>query len=401
MSNSLDLSFLRARPVQKRIVAVTVAFAIVGVGYALLAPKWFRSTVTLVPAKQQKGGISSLLGAEVAGLAAGFEAGGGTDAPRIAAVLQGTAVTDAVIEKFDLRARYGEKYQENARAELWRHCDVRTLPKPNLVELSCEDTDPRFVQTMLAYFADYGNQVFRRVGVSSASEEVRFLEKRVAELRQAADETAARMRVFQEKYQIVDIDTQTKAVVSALANLHGQRINKELELEYARTFSARDEATLQQLRSQIAVVDDKLRDLEQPSPERDEQPQKQGRRGKQSGSVFPAALAVPKLRAEFETLVRDRKVSEATLVFALERLEGAKANEARDVSTFQVLDPPTVPTKKTRPQGLFVLMQSILLGLAASVGWQWWRAGGLAQVFRTTAGSSPRSSAADGGEKSR
>ena len=60
---------------------------------------------------------------------------------------------------------------------------------------------------MLTYFAEHGNQVFRRVSVSSATEEVRFLERRVVELRQSADETAARIRAFQEEHQIVDLDS--------------------------------------------------------------------------------------------------------------------------------------------------------------------------------------------------
>ena len=43
------------------------------------------------------------------------------------------------------------------------HCEVKTLPRPSLVQLSCEDTDPSFVQGMLAYLAEGGTRVFRRV----------------------------------------------------------------------------------------------------------------------------------------------------------------------------------------------------------------------------------------------
>jgi capsule polysaccharide export protein KpsE/RkpR len=382
-----DLSFLRSRVVLKRMAAVTLACAALGGLYALLAPKWYRSVLTVVPAKTPRGGggIASLLGSDLGGLAGGFglPLGGGADAPRIAAVLQSISVTDAVIEKFDLRTRYRERYQETARDALWRHCDVKTLVKPNLVQLSCEDKDPRFVQQLLSYFADIGNQAFQRVGVSSASEEVRFLEKRVAELRQQADDAAGRMREFQERHGIVDIDTQTKAVVSALAALQSQRIGKQLELDYARTFSAGDEATLRQLRSQLSVLNEKLRDLEEPSPapaEGAESP-KGGRRA--GGGMFPAALAVPQLRAEFEKLYRDRKVAEVTLVYALERLEAAKADEARDVSTFLVLDPPALPTRHSRPKRLAIVVYLAALGLLASLGYEWWRSrGGAAVILR-------------------
>ncbi|WP_242360372.1 hypothetical protein [Anaeromyxobacter sp. SG17] len=296
--------------------------------------------------------------------------------------MQSIEVSDAVIDKFDLRSRYRQKFQEKTRAALWRHCDVETLPKPNLVQLSCEDKDPRFVQAMLAYFAEYANRVFRRVSVSSASEEVRFLEKRVAELRQQSDDAASRMREFQEQYKIVDLDTQARAVVSALAALNSQRITKQLELDYARTFSAGDETTTRQLESQLWVMRENLRELEEPSPAAPAQTDKRSNRrgtGSRNG-LFPAALEVPKLRAEFEKLYRDRKVAEVTLVYALERLEGAKANEARDVSTFLVLDPPALPTLHARPKRLQTLIGVALLGFLAAMSFEWLKSGGATAV---------------------
>lgn len=399
MSSAVDLSFLRSRAVQKRIAAVTAAFALGAALYALLAPRWYSSAVTVMPAKTPAasgGGLASLIAGGTGGLAAGFldSSLGGADSARIAAVLHSVAVTDAVIEKFDLKARYGEEYQETARAELWQHCGVKTLTKPNLVELTCEDKDPRFVQQMLAFFAEYGNQVFRRVSVSSASEEVRYLERRVQELRQQADDVAARMRAFQEQHKIVDLDTQARAVVSSLATLNTQRITKQLELEYARTFSSRDEPGSRQLESQLSVVGRKLRDLEEPPSE--------GGAGanQRSGSasprsMFPPALEVPRLRAEFEALYRDRKVAEATLIFALERLEGARASEARDVSTFLVLDPPSLPTKKSRPRGALIVAVFTALGLGLALAREAWSSGTLRALLRPA--TPTRDEAARGG----
>jgi capsule polysaccharide export protein KpsE/RkpR len=394
MPASIDLAFLRSRAVLKRIAIVALACCALGGLYALIAPPWYRAILTVVPSKASRGGLPSILGAELSGLAAGLEGtlGGSADAARIAAVMQSIAVTDAVIDRFDLQARYKKKYREDVRDALWDHCDVKTLLKPNLVQLSCEDKDPRFVQEMLGYFAEIGNQVFRRVSVTSASEEVRFLEKHVADLRQQADESGVRLREFQEKYQIIDLETQAKAVVSSLAALNNQRITKELELDYARTFSSSDEASLRQLESQLSVMSEKQRDLEEP-PSADgsaPQAQKKGRRSKDGTGMFPAALAVPKLRADYEKLYRDRRVSEATLVFALEQLEGAKSNEARSVSTFQVLDPPVVPTKRDRPQRLVVLLLSLLLGIMGGATYEWWKSGG-SSSFGATARPTLRS----------
>jgi capsule polysaccharide export protein KpsE/RkpR len=375
MLRQLDLSFARDRTVQRRVLAVTVASAVVGGILGFTSPKWYASSVTLVPARAQKSaGIAGLLGGDLSALAGSMEGAlGGADSARIAAVLQGTAVTDAVIEKFGLLKRYGAGSPEGARDRVWRHCSVRTLPKPNIVQLTCEDQEPAFVQAMVGFFATYGNEVFRRVNVSSATEEVRYLERRVAELRQQADEAAVRMREFQERHRIVDLDTQAKAVVSSVAALNAQRIAKQVELGYARSFSAADEAGTRQLESQLSVVDDNLRDLERPR-ERPGPPESPGgAAADRRPGMFPPALTVPQLRSEYERLLRDRKVAEATLLGALDRLEGARASEARDVSTFVVLDPPTLPTRKSRPSRAGFVLGGAFLGFAASALYSWWR----------------------------
>jgi len=360
-------------------MGVTLVFALGGVAYALLAARWYRAVLTIAPATTPKSaGISSLLGPEMGALAAGLGAfgGGSADAARIVAVLQSSAVTDGAIDRFELMARYGTRYRETAREEVWHHCEAKVLPKPNLVQLSCEDTSPKFAQEMISFLADHGNRVFRGVSRSTASEEVRFLEARASELRKQADESAARVREFQETHQLVDLDSQAKAVVAEVAALTSQRIGKQMELEYARTFSSRDEATTRQLESQLSVVDLTLMDLEAQRPQTaPERSRPSTPRGGKPG-LFPAALEVPKLRAEFEKLYRDRKVVEATLVYVLQQLEGARASEARDVSTFQVLDPPSLPTRKARPRGTVAVALATLLGLAGSVAVEWWRAGG-------------------------
>jgi capsule polysaccharide export protein KpsE/RkpR len=377
-----DLSFFRKPAARKRIAAITTACAVLGLVYGLLGPKWYTSVLTIVPAKQQGGNMAGLLGGDLSSLASSaVDLGGGADADRIAAVLESISVSDAVIDKFDLRRRYNVEYVETARKKLWSHCDVDTLKKPKLVQLTCEDSDPRFVQNMMQFFAEFGNRAFSRVNVSSASEEVRFLKSHVAELRTEAERAANAMLQFQETHGIVDIDTQAKAVVSAMAALNSQRITKQLELDYARTFSSQDEASLRQLESQISIVDGQLRNLEQP----DTVPQGRAasrRSNKGAVGMFPKAMAVPKLATEYEVLLRDRRVTEASLVFALGRLESAKADEARQVSTFQVLDPPALPTKPSSPRRLLSLALSIVLGLASSLVYEWARAGGMKSLWR-------------------
>jgi len=296
------------------------------------------------------------------------------DIERIAAVLESRSVTDAIIKRFDLTIRYGEKYVEQARKRLWSHCSTRIDRKAKLVWLSCEDKDPRFVQGMLEYFGEYGNAVFRRVSTSSANEEVKFLDRRVAEMRKEADEAANRLREFEEKYKIIDLESQSKAVVSAMASLRSQEIAKELQLSYMNTFSARDESSAMQLRQQLAVMNSKFKKLEQEtsveSVTSSVSALVESKAANAKGAdIFPAAMNVPRLRFELEQLIRDRKIRETDLMLLMQRLEMAKVNEARDTSAFQILDHPVVPTYRSRPKRLLALAVGIFAGFLLGVAW--------------------------------
>jgi uncharacterized protein involved in exopolysaccharide biosynthesis len=51
-------------------------------------------------------------------------------------------------------------------------------------------------------------------------------------------------------------------------------------------------------------------------------------------------------------------------MFALERLTNARATQAREASTLVVLDPPTLPTRKSRPRALDSTLVGALVGFA-------------------------------------
>ena len=353
----------------KRMASTSVAGLLLALVYALSASSWYESTLTVVPATPSKG---SGLGVQIAGVLGAdlpFDIGSNVDVERIAAVFESTSVTDAVIQKFDLMKRYDQRYVEHVRRELWSHCSTRIDRKARVVALTCEDKQPAFVREMVAYFGDYGNEVFRRVSTTSASEEVRFLERRVAEMRKEADDAAGRLREFEEHHKVIDLESQSKAVVSAMASLRSQEISKELQLSYLNSFSSRDESTAVQLRQQLAVMNSKFKALEE-SPERiSEVSSLKETPEKRSGNMFPPALAVPRLRFELEQLYRDRKIREADLLLLMQRLEMAKVNEARDTSAFQILDAPALPTYKSRPKRSIVLATGLMLGLLVGAAW--------------------------------
>lgn len=340
--------------------------------YALVAPKWYEAQLSVVPGTPSKApsGLAGALSLELP-----IDIGmGGADAERIQAVMQSRSVTDAVIEKFALTERYDKKYVEDTRKAFWKHCSTRVDKKPSVVTVTCEDKDPKLAQAMTAYFGVVGNRVMRHISASSAGEERRFLEERVAEAKKDANEASERVREFEEKHKIIDLPEQSKAVVSAIASIKGDLLSKQLELEYLHGFSSSDESTAVQLRRQVDVMESKMRTLEEPVADQTDSPPtstgttKRTRDG-QRKDIFPVAMTVPRLRYELGELYRQQKIQEALYMLLTQRFETARVDEARDTSVFQILDEPALPTRPSWPKRTQLVVLGFLVGLLAGAAY--------------------------------
>jgi tyrosine-protein kinase Etk/Wzc len=330
--------------------------AAAGFGYGLLAPQWFEARLTVVASQHSTnpalGMLANLPGADALGVS------GSTDVQRIQAVLESTSVLDEVIAKFTLGERYGTAHIEQTRQELAKHCSTGVDRKSGVVSLSCEDKEPEQAMAMATFFGEVGNRVFGRISASSAREERRFLETQVQSARKDVDLSSQKLREFQETHRVVDLGEQSKAVISAMAVVEGQLVSKQLELSYLERFSSRTEVNVVQFEQQIAIMKAKLAELED-----SQRPHAGSAAPDPGGKFFPDAMRVPELRFQLEQLLREQKIQETVFFLLMQRYETAKVDEARDTSTFQILDNPTLPTYKSRPKR----GQSLLLGVACGV----------------------------------
>ena len=349
-----------------------LVFALLGGGaslaYGQLAPKWYEAQLSVVPSQRMTDSPAMALAAKLPIAMDTMP----TDVQRIEAVLTSNSVSDAVIDKFKLQERYNESYRELTRKALWSHCWTSVDRKSSVVSLTCEDKDPKFAMELSAYFGEVGNHVFGRVSASAAREERKFLENQVVNARKDVDEASQKLREFQEKHKVVDLPEQSKAVISAMASIQGELISKQLELSYVRGFSARTEASVVQLEQQIAIMQSKLAQLEEQAsvPTAIPSAQPAGAKGSDAkNEFFPSAMQMPSLRFELEQLLREQKIRETVFFLTTQRFEMAKIDEARDTSTFQILDYPTLPTYKSRPKRMKILILGLMASIAVACAW--------------------------------
>jgi len=339
-------------------------FALLGLGiggaYALLATPWYAATLTVVPSQRsvESGGVGLPFGPDASA----------NDAQRIKAVFASRSVEDAVIEQLGLDAHYGTAHRQLTRAILGRRCGVSIDRLSAVVALTCEDPSAELATKLAAVFGEEGNRVFRRISASSASEERKFLETQVEKARQGVEEASRKLRDFQRAHKVIDLSEQSRAVISAMAAIKGEALSKQLELAYLAGFSADGESSVVQLRRQLGILQGKLRQLETarsapaataPAPQT----------APPEADFFPPAMSVPDLRFELEELVREQKMQETLFFVLTQRYETAKVNEARDTSTFQILDAPVQPTYPARPDKRSIAILGLCGGLVLAFAW--------------------------------
>jgi capsule polysaccharide export protein KpsE/RkpR len=342
------------------VVLLGLAGTMAATAYYAWSPRWYQAELMIVPKRSPSDSLpaANLLNNLPLDLSAASPFGQ-SDADRIAAVMESRSVTDAVIAKFDLVQRYHADRIERTRKVVWGHCATTVEKKPNLVRLTCEDTEPAVARDLANAIGQLADAAFRRIAVSSATEERAFLEKRVEEARRTMETSSAKLRQFQELHKVIDLPEQGKAVVSGMAALEGDLISKRLELSYARGFAANDEASVAQLRRQIAILSGELQSLEGQRPGAPNA----GRAPRSGSELFPRAMEIPALGAELETLIREHKIDETVFLMLTQRYEARKLDEARNLSTFVVVDDAALPTYRIRPT-LRVVAVGMLAGLA-------------------------------------
>jgi tyrosine-protein kinase Etk/Wzc len=351
-----------------KVLLVSAALGLgAGAGYSLVAPEWFEARLAVLPS--QDGENSKLAKVAALGAAAGLSPVVSTEVQRIHAVLTSVSVEDDVIAKFHLQQRYGTRSIENTRKRLREHCGTSIELKAGVVVLTCEDRDPQVARDLTAYFGEVGNAVFERITVSTARGERRFLEQMVGKTQEDVDRSSRALREYQERHRVLDLPAQSKAVISAIAELEGDLISKRLQLSYLRGFASPEEPRVRQLSEQTAAVERELRRLESSDPG--------DGHGSGSGDFFPEALSVPGLRFELEQLLRAQKIHETVYAMLTQRLAMTRVDEARDTPAFQVLDAPTVPTTPSRPHltrlAAFGIAGGLVLGMAWIFAPTWWR----------------------------
>lgn len=334
---------------------------------AILIPNQYTSTARLMPPDQ--GGSSGLT--MLAALAG--KAGGGslaslgssilglrTTSDLFAGIVKSRTVEDDLVTKFDLRNLYHDKRWEDARKKLEARTLVDVDTKTEIISIAVTDRSPQRARDMAQEYVQQLDDQVRKLNTGSAHLEREFLDQRLAQVKQDLETSETQFSRFASKNTTLDIEAQGRAMISAEAQLEGQLIATETELEELGTLYTPNN---ERVREAQARADELRRQIQKlgGKPGTSTTAPTQG-----SGSLLPPIRELPLLGVNYADLYRKTKVEEAIFETLTQEDEVAKVEEVKETPIVKELDPPQIPENKSSPHRVLItLAGTVLAGVFA------------------------------------
>jgi uncharacterized protein involved in exopolysaccharide biosynthesis len=342
---------------------------------AFLIPSKFESTARLMPPDQTSGsgGLAMLAGLAgkgsdaVSGLSGmmGDVLGLKTSGDLFVGVLQSRTVQDDLISKFSLRKVYRVRDWDDARKILTTRTDVNVEKKSGIITIQVTDKKPERASEMGEEYIKELNWVMTQLNTSAAHRERVFLEDRLQQVKVDLETAERDFSQFASKNAALDVPAQGKAMVEATADLEGQLIAARTEEQGLKQIYTDGNIRVRSIQARIDELQKQLVKLgggntngDVTAPGNDV-----------AASLYPSIRQLPLLGVTYADLLRRSKIQEAIYETLTQQYELAKLQEAKELPSVKVLDPPNVPEKKIfPPRGLFAVLGGTI-ALVIGVGW--------------------------------
>jgi capsule polysaccharide export protein KpsE/RkpR len=354
---------------------------------AFLIRARYQSEVQLMPPDSSSNGVMALLaglGAGDAGSGGGLGGGGGlaglagdllgmkNTGALFIGVLQSRTVQDRIIDQFDLRRVYDVRLESQAEKKLSDRTEISEDRKSGIISMTVTDRDPRRAAAIANGYVSALNFLMANLNTSSAHRERVFLEGRLANVSRDLEAAEQDLSQFSSKNTTIDVTAQARAVLESSAMLQGQLVAAQSELEGLRQIFTDNNVRVRSTEARIAELRKQIQKMA-------------GQPGAAPSDVaanpddpYPAVRQLPLLGVGYADHLRHVKVDEAIFETLTKEYELAKVEEAKEIPTVKVLDPPNIPQRKSFPPRLIIISFGtifvVILGVAWVIGSASWNA---------------------------
>ena len=306
----------------------------------LSAPIFTARTTFLPPQAQQASAVSALASlGSITGIPTGGATRGSVD--QYVACLQSVAVTDKIVQHFDLQKLYDAPFKASARKALIANVRLAAGKKDGLIAIEVDDTSPQRAADIANRFVEELRRMTAGMALTEAQQRRVFFDRQLSATKDTL--TKAQLALQSSGYNDSSLKTEPRATAEAYSRLKAESIALEMRLNTLRTTLApgaielhQAESNLNSIRRQLTRAED---DSSAPKP---------------NGAAYVERF-------------REFKYQETLFELFARQLELARSDEAREGPLIQVVDIATPPEVKSRPKRLNAAITGAVAGFAGAL----------------------------------
>jgi tyrosine-protein kinase Etk/Wzc len=335
-----------------RLIIVLCVVAVLGtMAYSLRLPKIYQSAVTILTPMEGGGGgglVSALTASGIIQSVPGLSFPSFTSQRDIfVSILKSRTMAEAVVERFHLQEHYEAKSLTDA-TNLLRRMTTVSLSKDGTITVKVEDTDPQLAADVANFYVDNLDRMLHRFGVTDASKQRVFIAARLAETEQQLRRSEEALRQFQETNKVIALQEQARGAVEGAAQLKGEIMAAEVQLEVMRNFATEANPETVKLKRRIEEMKRHLAQMQYGKgwvlPAENRNP------GEPRKEMYVPFAQFPEIGLEWARLTREVKVHETVYTLLTQHFEQAKIAEARDMPSVRILDKAVPVDRKVKPR---------------------------------------------------
>ncbi|GIV57340.1 MAG: polysaccharide chain length determinant protein [Rhodothermaceae bacterium] len=347
------------------IAGVTGVVAVLSVVISLLLPNWYRAQTRLLLPESSSGGLASALLGNLSSAARSLIGGTGGDYTRYLAILSSRTVFDNVIDRFDLIRVYELEDSETpryaARKALAENVAFVIDDEYEFLSVEVLDTDPERAAAMANFFVEELNRLNAELSAQSAGLFRQYVEARYEEAARTRAALLDSLEAFQRRYGVFDLQAQTTAYFTQLADLRAEALQLEIQYEALREQLGPENPQVRRLATLVEAARRKYQDA---------------LAGREQVLPVPRGEA-PRMARRYAELEMERIIQERILELVAPLLEQARFEEQRQVEAVQVVDPAVPPERKAKPKRsilcIAATLSAFILAVVFVLVYTWWQ----------------------------
>lgn len=364
----VDIKFLLNRLwiAKKIIILITFFTGLIAVVSVISIPNIFKAKAIFLPPKSANSGISTMISQLSAiPFLSGVSSGRDSMADPLEVLrahLNKKENLWKIIRKFNLVRNYRIEsgLQVDVERVYLKALNISKDKKSGLVTISFEDEKPELARDIVNYNLELLSEISKNTVITENQKKRIFLEGRLKKAEGDLQKIEKKIKQYEEKHQVLSIDSQAKATIDAASQLQAEIIVNRVKLKVKTELGIHDShPEIKALKLEIEALEKQVKQIEDGGLVSESFLDDSDR---SKGLTYVPLNKIPSLKLDLERLMREKTIQQEIFKVLAKESELAKIEASKDQEIIEVIEWAHTPERKSKPKRALICIVATLAG---------------------------------------